>query len=147
MLTPNCTTMNATYCSKKNKSVKIIPLATSFSSERSHHRHLRNSKIQLLRFDALYDEGEKDKNMKENNGTPTCSIVHASFLSSSLEKHDSPKTPKQEARSLAAALQASLKEAGCGLERVALAYSKAPSIGEVCKKHKLEEAIVASTSN
>ena len=56
-----------------------------------------------------------------------------------------PNNPmKHELRILTTDLQNELKTAGLKLERIIIAFSKAPNIGDICKKHRLEGFIDTS---
>ena len=56
-----------------------------------------------------------------------------------------PNNPmKHELRTLTTDLKNELKTAGLKLERIIIAFSKAPNIGDICKKHRLEGFIDTS---
>ena len=50
-----------------------------------------------------------------------------------------PNNPTQrEMRVLTDGLKSDLKENGLEFDRIIIAYSKGPSVGDLCKKHRLE---------
>ena len=50
--------------------------------------------------------------------------------------------PTRDIRELVNTFSTNLKTAGCNIERIILAFSKGPNIGDLCKKHKLEPEII-----
>ena len=63
-----------------------------------------------------------------------------SLLIAHLQHHEQ-HPERLETRKLTDKLQSSLEKEGCNIGRIVLALSKAPNIGGMCKKHKLEDSI------
>jgi hypothetical protein len=63
--------------------------------------------------------------------------INRNLLFMHLPHHPNNPT-KSDLKELTTELQKQLKESGLKLERVIIAFSKAPNIGDICKKHRLE---------
>lgn len=80
-----------------------------------------------------------------NNNKQTTNNNHIKPIFLHLPYHPN-NPPKEELKSLTNEFKNDLNQLGLPLERIILAYSKAPCIGDLCKKHRLEGFIDTSGS-
>ena len=83
-----------------------------------------------------------DPRIKLHKNTPTLPITASNENNLFLHYQYNPNNPSnQEIKALALNFQSELDKLGFKVDRIIKSYSRPPNIGDICKKHRLEESI------